>query len=530
MVLKLNPWPFGNQTAKLHWLGNVKQTKRNNWKITVAFECNHEVQLIEYPVGLLPILRLGVHYKNGKPLSNHTEGSIIIKEFDDYSVGKTINALEACRTLNYYLYGKAELINQNILHLVQNGINYYIPYSELIRSFFAKSKTITNAMFRPNGLVYLVENVYQSGDFAQIAFDNQVPARLLSKSFLNHFSWIYFEKVIRSSFNSIYNYLINEKLDKGHFKYGASLICDLPTILHSTWIFRGMKQGNHILIFELKSFSGAELSIKEIHYAHHSIKKRVYTGNPKKRMIADQRQEEFEVDGTKNHLANQDINQPVVDQSNTQMSFVTKTMFKKMAIEEQTINQGDTYYRGEGPGGALQEDGSRKVSVNDPVAGGNLPPIEFTTLEVVSNIKGFALEQFLRMIQRFEELNPEYKVFVNIVYLPLGRKFSWIPDGRRRACALVKVLRPGMRPIWILEIARPDNKALSTLLFTLASTDFLLEEKEINKILQSIVFNSGHWDKYKLSHYNYFLMKHTSTYSERWAIRVKERLSAVISV
>jgi len=244
-------------------------------------------------------------------------------------------------------------------------------------------------------------------------------------------------------------------------------------------------------------------------------------------MIADQRLEEFEVDGTKNHLANQDINQPVVDQSNTQMSFVTKTMFKKMATEEQKINQGDTYYRGEGPGGALQEDGTRKVSVNDPVAGGNLPPIEFKTLEVVSNIKGFALGQFLRMIEKFIGINPEYKVSVNIVYLPLGRKFSWIPDGRRRACALVKVLRPGMRPIWILEIARPDNKALSTLLFTLGSTDFLLEEKEINKILQSIVFNSGHWDKNKLSRYNYFLMKHTSTHPEKWALRIRTKLSII---
>jgi len=52
--------------------------------------------------------------------------------------------------------------------------------------------------------------------------------------------------------------------------------------------------------------------------------------------------------------------------------------------------------------------------------------------------------------------------------LPPGRKFSWLPDGRRRACAIVRVVRSGRKGAYILEIARPDQRSLSTLIVQFA--------------------------------------------------------------
>ncbi|CAM4424573.1 hypothetical protein PAAL109150_26635 [Paenibacillus alkaliterrae] len=54
------------------------------------------------------------------------------------------------------------------------GITYYIPYVELIRVLFATAKDISNAIFRPNGLAYLVDQVSKVGNDLRITFSVNV--------------------------------------------------------------------------------------------------------------------------------------------------------------------------------------------------------------------------------------------------------------------------------------------------------------------------------------------------------------------
>ncbi|TCT17238.1 hypothetical protein EDD68_1321 [Melghiribacillus thermohalophilus] len=112
----------------------------------------------------------------------------------------------------------------------------------------------------------------------------------------------------------------------------------------------------------------------------------------------------------------------------------------------------------------------RQGSVNETVLGGKLQPLEFNTLELAHDLKGHGLDDFLRMIKYLKTKYQNLKISISIIYLPLGRKFSWLPDGRRRVCAVVKVMQSGRIPLYILEVGRPDNKPLSTLLLKIQGT------------------------------------------------------------
>lgn len=63
--------------------------------------------------------------------------------------------------------------------------------------------------------------------------------------------------------------------------------------------------------------------------------------------------------------------------------------------------------------------------------------IEFKTLDITKNIRGQGLEYFIKMIQLLSKDSHKYKIRMNLVYLPLGRKFSLLPDGVRRTCCIV---------------------------------------------------------------------------------------------
>jgi hypothetical protein len=164
---------------------------------------------------------------------------------------------------------------------------------------------------------------------------------------------------------------------------------------------------------------------------------------------------------------------------------------------------------------------TNSLSVNESISGGQIQPVDFSTLEIINEKDGYGLDKFFKMMKYLQEMDPELHITMNTVNLPMGRTFSWLPDGRRRICAVVHIKRHGEKPIYILEIARPDQRPLSTLILKFEKMgDRKREEEQIQRLLTGIVFNSGNWGKYQLNKIKHVKLKHTSKNPQQWAERV----------
>lgn len=520
--IKLKPWPFEDRVVKLHWFGHVRLTSPKKWRITVAFEDRNKVELVQYPIGLLPMLRLGQYYQKGQPLTSQKEGTVDVTRVQDLTAGYTAKSIDVARRFQYFLYKNYELIQQKVW-CFQSGRNYYyIPHTELIRALFINNKVLANALLRPKGLVYLLNHHQSNGCHASFGFSQEIPATIISDDFVRHFVWLYSLPEIRNSFESVQTNVYANATNSNGLAHGMPLELVPPKLKNSFWTFRGKRQGKHVFIYELLDFSVKGLPFDEIEYSHVSIKKRVYSKCPKTRRISESgKEQDFEIDSKEDNHAKEDTHQPVAESEATQMAFEGRTEVKRIAKQEQQVNQGDTYTTKDGRGGALVT----AANVDESIVGGNIQPIDFKALEITYERNGYDLEGFYRMIQYLEEAHPELLVSMNLINLPIGRKFSWLPDGRRRVCAIVRIEKNGRKPVYILEVARPDQRSLSTLIVQMKDVKNRKgEEETIHGLLHGLVFNGGNWHKKSLQRITFSKLRHTSKEPEYWAERVYEKL------
>lgn len=343
----------------------------------------------------------------------------------------------------------------------------------------------------------------------------------MNNHFVSHFAWLYLTPVIRRSFESVQSNVYAYATQHG-MPFGQPLELNVPQIINSKWVIRGRRIKDQVLIYELLSFTGADIAFNRIDYSHDSIKQRYYVPNPKKKQKTKwEKEQDFEVNNDRKDEAKEDINQPVIELDDTQISFQNQIEIKRIPKAQQQVNQGDTYITKKGSGGANVVD----ASVDESIAGGTLQPIDFKTIELANVEKGFGFEMFYQMLKTFMDMHPDLRISVAPVPLTMGRKFSWLPNGKRRVCAVVRITSRYSRSVYILEVSRPDQRSLSTLLVRIKDAKNRRDdEKGIHDLLNGLVFKSGSWSKSCLQSVHYAKLKHTSTDSGHWAARVVKRV------
>lgn len=514
-ILKIRPWPFKNETVTLHWIGNVKMENRQ-WRIQAAFVHRSECTIMELPIAALPLLRIGTLYHNGLPMQTQKKGTLFEIEVDNLKNGHVSKAIDVCRSLNYFLYKKPELMSQNMWSFQSDGITYHFPQTETIRALFANNKALTNTLLRPNGLDLLVNRVsINQNRTAAIDFSDEIPGIIMTDDFARYFGWLYLHPEMKQSFSSVQSNAYIQMASMVTPK-GIPLEMTMPNTDKFSLSVRGLQRKNEVLILEWLASDLAEPPFTEISIQHKSVKKRVYTPEKrKKRLSKQERSQEHVLNENNEERSREDANQPVIDIEPTQMAFRQSTIVNRIPKQEQKVNKGDEYISNSDRGGGIIQS---VVGLDDSIFGGRISPIEFKTMEIADTYMNYGLDDFNTMIQYIAANYDYLNVSLNFVYLPLGRKFSSLPDGRRRICAIARVTN-GSRVSYILEVAVPDNRSLSTLIIPSKNVVYQ-DEKQIKYLLTKLVFSSGSWSKNFLSKLNHFKLRHLQEAIIDWARRL----------
>ena len=517
-ILKIKPWPFINETVTLHWIGNVKMENRQ-WRIQAAFVYRNECTIIELPIAVLPLLRIGTPYYDGLPMQTQKKGTLFKIKVGNLKNGTASKAIDVCRNLSYFLYKKPELMNQNMWSFQSGSVTYHIPQTEMIRALFAINKTLTNALLRPNGLDLLVNKVsINQNRTVMINFSDEIPGSIMTDDFARYFGWIYLNPEMKQSYSSIQSNAY-AMIANGINLNGMPLEMTMPHTDEFNLTVRGLQRKDEILILEWLASDLADPPFKELHIQHKSIKKRLYTPNKRKKRLSKLEQlEEHVLNENNGERSREDTNQPVIDIEPTQMAFRQSSIVNRIPKQEQKVNQGDEYISNTGQGGGIKPN---VVGLDESIFGGKIAPIEFKTMEIAYTSYtyiDYGFDQFIAMIQYLATNYKHLSVSVNFVYLPLGRKFSYLPDGRRRICAIVRA-STCLKTSYILEVAVPDNRSLSTLLIPSKGTA-IKDELFIINLLENLVYASGSWSHSFLYNQENTRIKHLKESRAQWASRL----------
>ncbi|MCP1312593.1 Tn7-like element transposition protein TnsE [Paenibacillus tyrfis] len=504
---KFRRWPFDKgETVELCWTGSLFTGVKGDWRINVAFRrSDKSIAIIDHPVGVWPILRLGqIYTDNAFEMTRPMAGIVETIQVTDIRQGQLVFGFDVPSKL-LYLDKQKELGKQFVWKYEDNGLEYYVPMMEWARCLFIKNRTLAYLVLQPHGLEQIFENVKQRDETMYIDFNRRLPVTIAqNKDSALHIAWIHGNGTIRNSWDSIYSYLFRAATKKDNidpksiFRKGIALKFELPQLDPCEMMVRCIRKGNQVLVQEIMGISNLKLPAEKLVYSHPIMKKQIANDGPKKTRITDQsEQEEFEITDD-NDFAKENTYQDVLDVPPTFYGFVQKPEIIIDRKERQKVNSGDGVILPIGRGGKNQNDGVKEVSVEDTSIGGEVPPIEFESLQAVLMSEGIGLEEFFKVISK---LIDDYglNIKMSIFQLPLGKRYSVCDNGVRRTCAVAQVTTAVSKK-YILEMARPDGWSISTLILTNEKKLTVREiEKNIKYLLEEVVKKGGHWDQYILN-------------------------------
>ncbi|MEC0210984.1 hypothetical protein P4H70_18755 [Paenibacillus ehimensis] len=102
--------------------------QREIWRINAAFRrSNNPIQIVDYPVGIWPMLRLGQQYTNGVFEATGTNtGSVETVQIDDVRQGKLVIGFDVPSKL-LFLDKQKDLGKQFVWRYEIGNTEYYVP-------------------------------------------------------------------------------------------------------------------------------------------------------------------------------------------------------------------------------------------------------------------------------------------------------------------------------------------------------------------------------------------------------------------
>lgn len=533
--IKLRPWPFGrDEVVELYWLCSPYLNGQGRWRIKAIFltEKGNTVP-VEFSWGLLPDLRLGQKYSNGLPLM-FKKG--VIKEIDIQSnlTGNLCNAFNLPVNL-HYLFKNPEYGKEILWSFEINGQTYYVSCLEIIRAFFARNKMLAYALLKPNGLDLLINKFDVIGTKVSVELSRNIPKNLLNDRNVLHLLWLYSSKIVRSSWDAVYNNLLKQAVNKKYpnvkqaFQQGLPITASPPLTGEGKWAIRGTEKGKSILIMEILYIDGLKLDYSEIEYSHPLLKKKQKVQRPRKLVRSREHSplRNYELDQFQRSPKSQS-NEENLEAAVPGIGFVDPPEVKRLFNLAQKVNSGSGGFSTEGSGGA-REIQQENVSFEDPIIGGEIAPGEFKDKDVINGLNRNGFAEFSKAVEYIRKALPHAQISSDIIDIPLGKRFSICSNGTRRKCACLYIDQSQFTKICILEVLRSDDWDVSTLIIQPKIRVNIQElEKCSLSLIHQLVTNNGHWNNYSLISQQKFRIdkfKHIKWESaEHWGRRIISKL------
>jgi hypothetical protein len=531
--IEFRPWPFlENEDVELYWFGSPHTDYKGDWRVRIAFRrSSGELKILTRAWGTIPLLRIGQIYTNGvlnqvRPMS----GSSYTFTIPSLDTGVVVNAFQMPKRL--IDFGKnPELGMQKIVKYTIGNITLCIPVIELVRAMFINSRLMAYSLMEPHGLEQLIEECEFEKSILHFHLGPRVPNTMATESNARHISWIYLDFKMKAMWDSIYQVLFSQAIAESPtnpakmLRRGAPLNVELPSTGPVELIVRGDKFINMILVKEALGFAGFTHPASQIEFWHHSKKRQESVFGDRRLRMTSRSKNDDTIINDESENARENTNQDILDAPPTFMKFINYPVVRTRKKNVRQTNAGNDVIVSSGRGGKNSGE-SREVSVQDSVVGGDLPPIDFKTLEMVPITEAVGLEDFFKMISMLKDMT-SYSIRMSVVRIPPGKRFSICPNGARRTCAIVQV-STAVFSKYIVEVARPDDWSISTLILQpLQDVTLKTMEVEIKLLLNGLVQKSGHWDKnflMKLDKMSIEKVKHYRNDSlEEWAVRIRER-------
>lgn len=523
--LKLRPWEYEkDEKMRLYWLCSPFKNDKGRWTIKAVFvpdspeifdsgvtgllfdkAVKPDYYVSEFPWGVLPNLRAGRIYIDGvmENISPVTvSGSVFIPNFQN---GSICDAFDIPIKL-YDFFKNKQFGQEKIWRFQVDDKIYFLPCIEIIRAFFASSKTFTNQLLKPNGLDTLLSPESYEEDVLTVILSPEIPHSIVKDELVTHLLWLYYDEVARNSWESVYNNLFTDAIRRfsGNpvkmLSEGLPLKTKPPLAGNCHLHFTGTIFDKYCLIHEILSIDGfPEIEFDKVNYSHATFRgkgKSEKTGKREKGFpVKDKRG--FIQDSTRRRVKTE-TNQRVAEIAPTIFGFSKLPALKRRFIgstiipsEQEKITDKETHPFGR----PFTKNEDETVSADESYIGGEIRPIEFAALQLEESKDYTGLSDFLKTIEQLAKLNPQLSFTRNVYNIPGNSLFCFREQNIKRNFAMAYVLKECAQPVYIIEVARHDEWAVSTLLIQFHPR--IETQDKISKILLStlkgMVENNGHW-------------------------------------
>lgn len=516
--LTLRPWNHPKNKRKLlYWLCSPYRSNDGRWTVRAVFVSAADeerglfgdepttYEISEFPWGLLPNLRVGRFYVNGVLETDHKPETRRIY-VSDIQNGSFCSAFQIPKQLYSFLDNKM-LGNERIWRFKVGNTIYYLPCLEIIRAFFAPSKTMTNQLLKPYGLESLIEDAEDIDGELRVNLSSDIPQSIINDEMVAHLLWLTYDEIARTSWQKVYNGIFVRAIENFPAKPTTALAEGLPleTIPplenQCELVFTSTKVANSCLIHEILEVGDLpSLPFERVKYKHASLKgniEKVNTNKASKKMVSLSRDGRY-VHTDKRKRVKTRSNQPLVEIPKIVLSFAGLPQIAKQAISTNSVSSGESFISGKQNSSTNAKpaiDEEKEFSVDESYLGGEVRPIEFAGLKLVEKSDDQGLNDFISTLNFLAKLNPCLKIDFQIYSLPGNLPFCFIKDNIRRNFAIATISSDKGEIVYLLEISRLDNWQISTLLVKFNLQKITLKEAHqiLLLIVKKMIENDGHW-------------------------------------
>jgi len=527
-------WPFNpGEKVALHWFRSPYRTKQNRWNFRLVFK-NSLGELIPHDVswGSLPNFKLGQIFQDGKALDTPIRGfntSIYIPDLSKCEISKAIK-------IPPQLYLLKESVNwdeQCLIYKIE-GQTIIIPCIEIVRSILTPMKIFANALLRPQGLEDLIDSKEVKNDTLYLNLSNNVPPNIIENNFVYYLSWLLYEENVCQIWDSVYRNIFDEEMVNNSC-VPVKLATKMPMIGSRRLNVRALKRENVLLVLELSYIPGLKRPYNKICLSHDSFIERVTISNPgprrPKRSKNDNTEPYYLVE---TGVPKNNSEQVIIDRFPTILGFdepveIVRERRKKLVRHGGTEAGGTVNSSNFFPSSEKNEE-ENLLSTGELEADGDLTPAEFRPefIQAMSGMDG--LENFIKAIDQVKCIVKHINITIDINELPPKGTYPFLTDGRLRKYALVKFEKQNFDTSYLLEIGRPDNKFLYTLVFKPRGQLFSNDQLDcfVSKLIDVLIDNNGCWDKdYLIRNKTVMIqkMRHVTNRTPiNWAENIVEKL------